>query len=156
MKKISCTFYTLFHTILVTVVLTFGLTIFSTSQSYADLRLCNQTESRISVAIGYKGEEGWRSEGWWNFDPDNDDDACKILLLGPLKSRFYYIYAIDITSGGEWGGEARLCTRQKEFIINGNNECIVRGYEQTGFFEVDTGKQKSWTIRLTDPDKNGQ
>jgi uncharacterized membrane protein len=28
----------------------------------------------------------------------------------------------------------------------------VRGYDRTGFFEVDTGKDaKNWTVQLTDP-----
>jgi len=28
----------------------------------------------------------------------------------------------------------------------------VRGFDRTGFFEVDTGKEaKNWTVQLTDP-----
>ncbi|MBA4783990.1 MAG: DUF1036 domain-containing protein [Rhizobiales bacterium] len=129
--------------------------VFAASPARADLRLCNKTDSKISVAIGYKAEIGWRTEGWWNFDPRADANGCKVLLAGPLHSRFYYVYAIDISNGGEWGGEALLCTRQKEFTIDGIKDCIPRGYEQTGFFEVDTGEQESWTIQLTDPQKGG-
>ncbi|MEM8839552.1 MAG: DUF1036 domain-containing protein, partial [Pseudomonadota bacterium] len=121
----------------------------------ADFRLCNKTLSRISVAIGYKSDNGWRSEGWWNFNPRNDPDPCKILIPGPLRARFFYVYAIDVTHGGEWGGPAILCTRQKEFTIDGIKDCILRGYEQTGFFEVDTRNQESWTIELTDPEREG-
>jgi uncharacterized membrane protein len=32
---------------------------------------------------------------------------------------------------------------------------VARGYEKTGFFEVDTGEQKSWTVQLTEPDQQG-
>jgi len=32
----------------------------------ADFRLCNNTGSRVGVAIGYKDNEGWTTEGWWN------------------------------------------------------------------------------------------
>ena len=28
--------------------------------------------------------------------------------------------------------------------------CLARGYDRTGFFEVDTGEQRSWTVQLTD------
>ena len=76
-------------------------------------------------------------------------------MPGPLTSRFYYVYATDITKGGEWGGKALLCTQQKEFTIDGIENCIPRGFEQTGFFEVDTSKQESWTIQLTDPEQDG-
>lgn len=155
MKKISCTLLSLCHYSTQVIAVTGGIMVFSTYEAHADLRLCNQTNSKISVAIGYKGEEGWRTEGWWNFTPSEESGECKVLLAGPLRSRFYYVYAIDITNGGEWGGEARLCTQQKEFTIDGIKECIPRGYEQTGFFEVDTGKQESWTIQLTDPEKDG-
>lgn len=130
---------------------TLGMMAFVSTHAKADLRLCNQTKSRISVAIGYKEDNGWRSEGWWDFSPREDQNACKVLISGPLRSRFFYIYALDITNGGEWGGDARLCTRQKEFTIDGVENCIPRGFEQTGFFEVDTRNQASWTVNLTDP-----
>lgn len=143
------------HYIIQLTVMAGGVWAFSSGEAAADLRLCNETNSKISVAIGYKSTQGWSSEGWWNFSPTEDSNSCKVLLPGPLRARFYYIYAIDITNGGEWGGEAKLCTRHKEFTINGIENCILRGYEQTGFFEVDTGTQETWTIQLTDPKKDG-
>ena len=40
----------------------------------------------------------------------------------------------------------------REFKIDGRQDCFVRGYDRTGFFEVDTGKDaKNWTVQLTDP-----
>ena len=42
----------------------------------ADLKLCNKTESRVGVALGYKDKEGWASEGWWNIGANN----CETLL----------------------------------------------------------------------------
>jgi uncharacterized membrane protein len=32
---------------------------------------------------------------------------------------------------------------------------VARGYDRTGFFEVDTGEQKSWTVQLTDSGQQG-
>jgi hypothetical protein len=43
-----------------------------------------------------------------------------------------------------------MCTRDKEFTIKGTDDCLARGFERTGFFEVDTGDQPSWTVQLTD------
>ena len=81
----------------------------------ADLKLCNKTGSRVGVALGYKDEQGWASEGWWNIGPN----ACEVLLKGPLIARYYYIYAVDYDNGGSWGGNSILCTRDKLFTIRG-------------------------------------
>ena len=70
-------------------------------------------------------------------------------------SRFYYIYAVDYDQFGEWGGRAFMCTREKEFTISGIEDCVARGFERTGFFEIDTGEQSSWTVQLTEPVQTG-
>ena len=112
----------------------------------ADFRLCNNTTSRVGIALGYKESEGWSTEGWWNLSAR----SCETLLRGALVARFYYIYAVDYDRGGEWSGQAFMCTRDKEFTIRGTDDCLARGYDRTGFFEVDTGEQPSWTVQLTD------
>jgi hypothetical protein len=43
-----------------------------------------------------------------------------------------------------------MCTRDKEFTVRGSEDCLARGYDRTGFFEVDTSEQQSWTVQLTD------
>ena len=112
----------------------------------ADFRLCNNTGSRVGVAIGYKDNEGWTTEGWWNVS----SRSCETLLRGALVARYYYIYAVDYDRGGEWSGKAYMCSREKEFTIRGTENCLARGYDRTGFFEVDTSEQRSWTVQLTD------
>jgi len=112
----------------------------------ADFRLCNNTGSRVGIAMGYKDSDGWTTEGWWNLSAR----SCETLLRGTLVARFYYIYALDYERGGEWSGQAFMCTRDKEFTIRGIDDCLARGYERTGFFEVDTGEQRSWTVQLTE------
>lgn len=113
----------------------------------ADLALCNKTGSRVGVAIGYKDEQGWASEGWWNVGPG----ACETLLKGRLIARYYYVYAVDYDKGGSWGGNAILCTRDKLFTIRGIKNCVDRGYKKTGFFEVDTGEKEDWSVTLSGP-----
>src|SRR5436189_4710357 len=112
----------------------------------ADFRLCNNTSSRVGIALGYKDAEGWTTEGWWNVS----SRSCETLLKGTLVARFYYIYALDYDRGGEWSGQAFMCSRDKEFTIKGTENCLTRGFDRTGFFEVDTGEQPSWTVQLTE------
>jgi uncharacterized membrane protein len=112
----------------------------------ADFRLCNNTGSRVGVAVGYKDSEGWTTEGWWNLP----SRTCETVLKGNLVARFYYVYAIDYDHGGEWIGQAFMCTRDKEFTIRGIGDCLARGFDRTGFFEVDTGEQRAWTVQLTE------
>lgn len=113
----------------------------------ADFRLCNKTKSRVGVALGYKDGEIWITEGWWNIAAA----SCETLLRGGLVARYYYVYAIDYDHGGEWGGKAFMCTKEKEFTIRGIEDCLPRGFDRTGFFEIDTGEQQSWTVQLTEP-----
>jgi uncharacterized membrane protein len=123
----------------------FGLAA-SARPAAADFRLCNNTMSRVGIAIGYKDAKGWTTEGWWNL-PSN---TCETILNGNLVARYYYVYAVDYDRGGEWLGHAYMCTRDKEFTIRGINDCLARGYDRTGFFEVDTGDQRAWTVQLTE------
>ena len=117
------------------------------SPAAADFRLCNNTSSRVSVALAYTDGQAWVSEGWWNLKSTD----CSILLRGALTAQFYYVYAMD-EHGGEWKGKAFMCTSDREFKIDGRQDCYVRGFDRTGFFEVDTGKDaKNWTVQLTDP-----
>ncbi len=113
----------------------------------ADLKLCNTTASRVGVAIGYKDDNGWATEGWWNIA----SHTCETLLKGDLNARFYYIHAIDYDRGGEWSGNSLMCTKNKSFTIRGVDRCVERGFKQTKFFEIDTTEQSDWTVRLSDP-----
>src|SRR5271155_4867441 len=122
-----------------------GLTA-SATPAAADFRLCNNTASRVGVAVGYKEADGWTTEGWWNLP----SRTCETVLKGNLVARFYYVYAIDYDHGGEWIGQAFLCTRDKEFTIRGIGDCLARGFDRTGFFEVDTSEQRAWTVQLTE------
>src|SRR5580704_9042488 len=46
----------------------------------ADFRLCNNTPSRVGVAVGYKDADGWTTEGWWNLP----SRTCETVLKGNL------------------------------------------------------------------------
>ena len=61
--------------------------------------------------------------------------------------------ADDYDRGGEWNGNNFMCTADKAFLIRDITDCQGRGHRRTGFYEVDTGNAKDWTIRLSDPDE---
>jgi uncharacterized membrane protein len=111
----------------------------------ADLRVCNDTDVLAAVAIGYRAETGWITEGWWHVEAA----SCKTLIEGALKSRYYYLYGEDAQRGGRWTGNVNLCIADKEFKIVGYEECFTRGFQRAGFQEHDTGNQSSWMIQLT-------
>src|SRR3954451_13665002 len=118
----------------------------SAGTAAADFRLCNNTGSRVGIALGYKDSDGWTTEGWWNLSAR----TCETLVKGQLVARFYYVFAVDYDRGGEWSGKAFMCTRDKEFTIRGIEDCLARGYDRTGFFEVDPSEQPSWRLKLTE------
>jgi uncharacterized membrane protein len=124
-----------------------GSALLGAPPAQADFRLCNLTANRVSVALAYTDGQNWVSEGWWNLKPQD----CDTLLRGALAAQYYYVYAMD-ERGGEWKGKAFMCTSDREFKVEGRQDCFVRGYDRTGFFEVDTGRDaKNWTVQLTDP-----
>ena len=127
------------------------LALLAATPAYADLKLCNSTSSRVGVAIGYRDSNGWATEGWWNIA----SQTCETLLRGAVPSRFIYVHAVDYDRGGEWAGGNFMCTQDKSFAIRGVQDCPKRGYKRTGFFEVDTGEAREWTVRLTDPEEAG-
>ncbi len=110
------------------------------------LRVCNQTVNPVSIALGYRAERGWQSEGWWVAGPGE----CKTVYNGRLDARYYYVFAADDIGGGSWDGEVYMCTRDETFTIFGVEDCLARGYERTGFFEVDTQSRNNWMLQLTE------
>jgi len=114
--------------------------------AHADFRVCNATQVLVGVAIGYRAQAGWVSEGWWHVEAS----ACKTLIEGPLSSRYYYLYAEDAERGGRWEGPISMCVADREFKIAGTSDCFARGFQRAGFQEYDTGEQSSWMVQLTD------
>lgn len=123
-----------------------GIYFASGGMARADFRVCNDTKSLVGVALGYSAEGRWLTEGWWQIP----GETCASVLEGELNSRYYYIYAEDADRGGQWRGDIFMCTANQEFKIEGVEECFERGYQKTGFFEIDTDNRDSWMVRLTE------
>ena len=116
------------------------------SKASADFRICNDTNSLVGAALGYRQDGNWISEGWFQVPAE----SCSSLLEGDLSSRFYYVYAEDTDKGGQWRGDVFLCTQDQEFRIESVEDCFKRGFVKTGFFEIDTGNRANWMVRLTE------
>jgi len=123
-----------------------ALTLAGAGEARADFRVCNGTQSLVGGAIGYRTEEGWVTEGWWQI-PAN---SCATLIEGQMRSRYYYLYAEDASGGGRWGGDINMCVADNEFRIVGVEDCFARGFQRVGFKEYDTGRQGSWMVQLSD------
>ncbi len=119
---------------------------FMASPASADLQICNKTNNPINISLGYRAERGWQSEGWWLAAPND----CAIVFNGDLNARYFYLFAVDDIGGGTWEGKIYMCTKDKTFTIFGIEDCLARGYERTGFFEVDTQNKADWTLELTE------
>lgn len=123
----------------------FAATLAGADEARAELTICNDSGSRVAAAIGYKSGGEWVTEGWWNMEPS----ACIPIVPEPLQERFYYIYARDWDNGGDWGGATPMCTQKKVFTIQGVDDCRSKGFDRSGFSEIDTQGEKSWTVRLS-------
>lgn len=137
----------IFARIVLTLATVLGAGMFlSIAPAKADFRICNDTKSLVGAALGYRVDGKWISEGWFQIPAE----TCNALIEGDLSSRFYYIYAEDSERGGQWRGDVFMCTNDREFKINGVEDCFKRGHVKTGFFEIDTGNRGSWMVRLTE------
>jgi uncharacterized membrane protein len=136
-----------------------AVTLGAASPSRAEFHVCNKSDERASVSIGYKhAEQGWTSEGWWVV-PIGE---CKRILLGDLKNRYYYIYATG-HKGGAWSGQKRdqkggfFCITQAEIHLpqprlREEQHHRLREEEAADkqFRIVDTGDSRDFTYNLTD------
>jgi len=126
-------------------ILTAPAALLAAPPAWAAFNVCNKSDIPTKVALGRFDGTHWTSQGWWTIAPK----TCTRLLNGPLQARYYYLYATD-GAGGSWEGKTRFCVAPgTKFLTPGRNDCTVRGLDQRGFFEVDTGKSPEWTQTLS-------
>lgn len=114
--------------------------------SHATLRVCNKTQDFIGVALGYRSQEGWVSEGWWRLIPGR----CVNVVKKPLRARFYYLHVEDDKNNDLWKGTTKMCLKDEAFKIIGTRNCFLRGYQKGGFQEIDTGNYQDWIVDIID------
>jgi len=122
----------------------------------AEFKVCNQTLNLYNIALGIEKpgsspgtgkDRPFYTEGWWTL-PAN---ACVQLVKEDLTSRYVYLYAVNIYGDDSLSGSRKLCVGSKKFVIEHPPgelwNCWVRGYQEVGFKEIDTGgTARSWTV----------
>jgi len=113
----------------------------------AGLEFCNNSDEKVSVAIGYNDGGVWTSEGWWVAEPDE----CIDVIKGDLTQRYYYILVDAADFDGVYDKSANtynFCVANEAFTISGDEDCEARGYTTRDFNEVDTGDNVRYGIDL--------
>jgi uncharacterized membrane protein len=120
----------------------------SSNPAYAEFTVCNQTLDVVNLAVGQEMVEGtdahWQTEGWWTVGANQ----CVDVIRDEIVNRFIYIYAMDVFGQPILNGTTPMCVGGRRFVIRGDEDCWVRGYQQAPFFEVDTLKTVRWTLFL--------
>lgn len=113
----------------------------------AEFAVCNQTFDVVNVAIGKYDTDVFVTSGWWTIGPNQ----CANVIDEELSVRYVYVFAQDVFGKVILSGATRMCVAPHRFEIRGETDCIVRGYIEAPFHEVDTLRTERWTLFLTPP-----
>lgn len=116
-------------------------------QATAGLTFCNRTQDIVWSALGRETQGKRISQGWWRLQPGQ----CEKVIKDKLIERFVYAFASGEKSEGAnqtWGGAFPFCTRASLFEIEGADDCPGRGFESTGFLQIDTGGRPGLTFEF--------
>jgi uncharacterized membrane protein len=103
----------------------------------ADISICNQTAGTITLAAGYRGEDGqYHSVGWYSAKPG----LCTSMIYQPLADP-YLFYRVD--SPDFKGDGYAFCTEPDYFEITGDGDCEARGFVTQDFRMVDLGAART-------------
>ncbi|QFQ88762.1 DUF1036 domain-containing protein [Paracoccus kondratievae] len=111
----------------------------------AGLRLCNQSFDVLNVALAQPSGQGFATRGWWRVAPNQ----CAMLEREALRSRYYYVFAADVFGNEVLVGSIPMCVAPRRFQIEGQQDCLLRGYLDARFAEVDTQDRPDWTVFVT-------
>jgi uncharacterized membrane protein len=118
--------------------------LFIASPAQAGFTICNQTLDIANVAIGESSTGQLETRGWWVVAPNR----CADVISGELKSRYFYVHAVDGRGLAMLDGQTVLCTSTRQFKVVGKENCWQRGFTAGAFYEIDTKKAQSWTLFL--------
>ena len=115
----------------------------------AQFSVCNQTFDVVNVAIGQFKYDAFETSGWWTVGPNQ----CANVIDEVLTARYVYAFAQDVFGRVILSGSVPMCVAPARFEIRGESDCLVRGYIEARFFEVDTLRTERWTLFLYPPSK---
>lgn len=108
------------------------------SPAKASLEFCNKSnKGTVSITVAYPdGKGSWTTEGWFNLEPGECDNAIE----GDLTNRYYYYFA-ETESDYSWEGDNQFCVSDKKFTFtNAEKQCKGSNSRWANFRELDTGK----------------
>lgn len=113
----------------------------------AQFSVCNQTFDVINVAIGAPSAETFDTEGWWTIGPNQ----CANVIDEDLQARYIYVFAQDVFGRVILEGSTPMCVAPGRFEILGDQDCLLRGYLEARFHEVDTRNSERWQLFVYPP-----
>lgn len=113
----------------------------------AQFSVCNQTLDVLNVAIGSFGRDSFKTSGWWTIGPNQ----CADVIGSVLQARYYYVFAQDVFGREVLSGSTPMCIAPERFDISNETDCLVRGYIEARFQEVDTLGSERWTLFVYPP-----
>lgn len=120
--------------------------LFTGTLAHAEFTVCNQSFDVLNVAIGQLHQDRFRTRGWWKIGPNQ----CANVIRKPLESRYIYVYANDVFGKAVLNGSVPMCITPDRFTIDDETDCLIRGYLEVPFIEVDTQQTKRWTIFIAE------
>lgn len=113
----------------------------------AEFSVCNQTFDVLNLAIGHYDLDAFETSGWWTIGPNQ----CANVIEDELTVRYVYAFAQDVFGRVILSGDTPMCVAPDKFEIRGEGDCLLRGYIEAGFEEVDTLKTERWTLFIRPP-----
>lgn len=111
----------------------------------AQFAVCNQSFDVVNVAIGQLERGVFKTRGWWRVGPNQ----CANVIREEISTRYVYVFAKDVFGKEVFNGTVPMCVAPERFIIDGEQDCLVRGYLPARFIEVDTQDTERWTLFVT-------
>ncbi|MBS0123553.1 DUF1036 domain-containing protein [Thetidibacter halocola] len=124
-----------------------ALSVAAPSEARAQFAVCNQTLNVLNIAIGRFRYDAFATAGWWTVGPNQ----CANVIQEQLDVRFVYVFAQDVFGNVVLSGSVPMCLAPNRFDIVGEADCLVRGYLEARFHEVDTLKSERWTLFIYPP-----
>lgn len=119
-----------------------GWALIAPAPAHAVLSLCNQSFDVLNIALAVPDGDDFITRGWWRVAPNQ----CARLLRDPLSAPRYYVFAADVFGNEVLSGATPMCVGTRRFEIEGQQDCLLRGFLDARFLEVDTGGESSWTV----------
>lgn len=117
-------------------------------QVRAEFAVCNQTLDVINVSVGFYDVTAFTTEGWWTVGPNQ----CANVIPDRLEARYVYVFAQDAFGKAIVVGDKTMCVAPDRFRISGEMDCLLRGYLDAPFQEIDTQRTERWTLFIVPPD----